>query len=395
VANQVNLLTRSNVSNGAAIVIDPKTGEIRALVGSHDWNDQQNGKLNMVTATRQPGSSFKPVVYSSGIENEVFSAATIWQDKATDFGGGYIPKNYDLRYHGNVTTRRALANSYNVPAVAALQKNGIENTVETAKSLGITTLDNAESHGLSLALGSGQARLTEMTNAYATFANAGKYNSLTTISSIQNKDKKQIYEHKVQNKKAISAQTSYIMSSMLSDNIARSSTFGSSLNLQNQRLAAVKTGTTENYRDAWTIGYTPSLAVGVWIGNNDNTPMSSIAGASGAAPIWRNIMNQTLLGTPKETFPQPSDLTVRSICTNNGALAVNAGPNTATEYFRPGTLPKETCNESVYKEPEVKEETKKDETQNTDTSTTEKPKKNEKNTNQPPGQTDPSLPSIP
>ena len=243
--------------------------------------------------------------------------------------------------------RQSLANSYNIPAVAALQKNGIKNTVTTAEELGLTTLQDAESYGLSLALGSGQAKLTEMTNAYATFANQGKYNELTTITSITNKDGKTIFTHKPKNKSVISDQTAYIMSSMMSDSTARSATFGSSLNLQGQRPAAVKTGTTENYRDAWTIGYTPNLAVGVWIGNNDNAPMSSVAGASGAAPIWRSIMNLTLAGTPVQQFSAPKGLSVRSICRNNGVLAQNAGDNTMTEYFRPGTLPTATCNTTV------------------------------------------------
>jgi 1A family penicillin-binding protein len=346
VSAQVARLARSNVSNGAAVLIDPSNGEIRALVGSHDWEDATNGKLNMTTATRQPGSSFKPLVYASGIENDVFSAASTWEDKATDFGGGYSPKNYDLRYHGTVTTRQSLANSYNIPAVAALQKNGIKDTVTTAQDLGLTTLKDAQSYGLSLALGSGQAKLTEMTNAYATFANQGKYNDLTTITSITNKDGKTIFTHKAKNKSVISDQTAYIMSSMMSDSSARSATFGSSLNLQGQRPAAVKTGTTENYRDAWTIGYTPNLAVGVWIGNNDNAPMSSVAGASGAAPIWRSIMNLTLAGTPVQQFNAPKGLSIRSICRASGALAQNAGDNTMTEYFRPGTLPKTSCNET-------------------------------------------------
>jgi len=352
VADQINKLSRSSVSNGAAVAIDPKNGEIRALVGSHDWNDPINGKINMATTTRQPGSSFKPIMYASGIENKVFSAATIWQDKPTDFGGGYSPKNYDLRYHGNVTTRQALANSYNIPAVAALQKNGIENTLQTAKSLGISTLGEANEYGLSLALGTGQAKLTEMTNAFATFANSGLYNKYTTISKITDKNHNDIYKNKPKNKKAISSQTAYIMSSMMSDKAARASTFGSSLNLNGQRIAAVKTGTTEDYKDAWTIGYTPSLAVGVWIGNNDNTPMSKIAGSSGAAPVWRSIMNEAHIGKVNEEFTRPADITIRSICRNNGALAVNAGNNTITEYFRPGTLPTEKCNVSIQKQPE-------------------------------------------
>lgn len=346
VASQVDRLAGSNVSNGAAVVVDPKTGQIRALVGSRDWNNPSFGKLNITIATRQPGSSFKPFVYATGIENRNFSAATILHDKATDFGGGYSPKNYDLRYRGDVTVRRSLANSLNIPAVEALQKAGIEDTIKTAENFGLTTLEEDNDYGLSMALGTAPAKLTEMTNAYAAFANAGNRNELTTISSITNKNKQNIYTYKQKSKEALSPQTSFIISSILSDNVARSEVFGGSLTLGGGRSAAVKTGTTEDYRDAWAIGYTPSLAVGVWIGNNDNAPMSRVAGSSGAAPIWRTISQQLLAGTTIEQFAQPGGLTVRSICRNNGALATSGGGNNVmTEYFIPGTLPTARCNE--------------------------------------------------
>lgn len=355
VQTQVSRLSRSKVSNGAAVVIDPKTGEIRALVGSVDYNNEQFGKVNMATATRQPGSSFKPFVYSEGIEKGDFSAASIWHDKLTDFGGGYEPKNYDLTYHGDVTTRRALANSFNIPAVAALQKVGIDNAIDNATNLGLTTLNKKTNYGLPLALGTAQARLTEMTGAYGVFANGGNKNDITTIDSITDKNNHKIYQHESQNKQVISPQTSYIMSSMLSDNTARAETFGSSLTLSGKRPAAVKTGTTEDYRDAWTIGYTPSVVVGVWIGNNDNTPMNSVAGSLGAAPIWKNLLQQVTSGTQVEQFTQPGGLTVRSICRSNGALAQTSGSNTMTEYFIPGTLPTTTCNQ--YQAPEPQTET--------------------------------------
>lgn len=344
VANQVNRLARSNVSNGSAVVMDPRTGEVRALVGSKDWNNEVFGKFNIATATRQPGSSFKPLVYATGIENKDFSAATILNDKATDFGG-YSPKNYDLRYRGDVTVRRSLANSLNVPAVQALQKAGIDETIDTATAFGLTTIDKKGDYGLSMALGTAPAKLTEMTNAYGVFANQGRHNPVTTISQITDKNQKKIFTYRAANTKAISTQTSYIISSILSDNTARSELFGSSLNLSGRRLAAVKTGTTENYRDAWTIGYTPSLVVGVWIGNNDDSPMSRVAGSSGAAPIWKNTMQSLLQGTANEEFAKPSGLTVRSICRQNGALAENNSNNTMTEYFVPGTLPIARCNQ--------------------------------------------------
>lgn len=345
VSAQVNRLARSSVSNGSAVIIDPKNGEIRALVGSADWDNDQFGKYNIATASRQPGSSFKPLVYATGIENKDFSAATLMHDKATDFGGGYSPKNYDLRYRGDVTVRRSLANSLNIPAVEALREAGIKDTIKTAKDFGITTIDEDANYGLSMALGTAPAKLTEMTNAYATFSNQGQYNQVTTIDSITDKNKDLIYEYEPDSKEAISKQTSYIISSILSDNVARGEVFGSSLTLSGGRPAAVKTGTTENYRDAWTIGYTPSLTIGVWIGNNDETQMSRVAGSSGAAPIWKNLMQDILKGQPVEKFVVPGGITSRSICRNNGALAESGGSNTMTEYFIPGTLPSTRCNE--------------------------------------------------
>ncbi|MBP9738673.1 penicillin-binding protein [Candidatus Saccharibacteria bacterium] len=344
VQTQVTKLASSNVSNGASVVLDSRTGEVRALVGSADWNNPEFGKFNAATAKRQPGSSFKPIVYGTGIENRDFSAATIFSDVATDFGG-YAPKNYDLKFHGDVTTRKALANSYNIPAIKALQQAGIPETVQTSQDLGITTIDDSNNAGLAMALGTEVVPLTEMTDAYATLANNGQFNTLTLYTSITDKNGKVIFTSKPTNKRAISNQTSHILSSILSDNVARATTFGSSLSLSGGRPGAVKTGTTEDYRDALTIGYTPSVTVGVWIGNNDNSPMSRVAGSSGAAPIWKNIVNQVTAGTAKEQFTPPKDITQRLICRSSGALADNEGEGTMTEYFRPGTLPATRCNE--------------------------------------------------
>lgn len=344
VQTQVNNLQWSNVSNGATVVMDPKNGAVRALVGSADWNNETFGKFNITTSThRQPGSSFKPLVYATGIEEKKLTAATILHDKPTDFGN-YKPENYDRSYRGDVTLRRALANSLNIPAVEALQRTGIEETIQTSQEFGITTLDKNENYGLSLALGTAPVPLTEMTNAYATFANQGKKNDTTLVEQITDKNEKVIYTDKPENKQVISDQTAYIMSSMMSDAIARSEIFGNSLNLNDGRIAAVKTGTTEEYRDAWAIGYTPSLVVGAWVGNNDNSAMTSIAGATGAAPIWRNLMQQLLRDADHEEFPVAKGLTIRMICRGNGALASSAGTNTMTEYFKPGTLPTATCS---------------------------------------------------
>lgn len=377
VAAQVDRLRGSKVSNGSVVIEDPRTGDVLAVVGSRDWNNEQFGKVNIATASRQPGSSFKPIVYATGIEDKTLSAATILHDKKTDFGGGYSPNNYDLRFRGDVTVRRALANSLNVPAVEAMQKIGVGDVIAQAKELGITTLNESpEFYGLPLALGAGQAKLTEMTNAYAAFANQGNLPEQRLILSIDDKYDSRVFTAETKTTKPISDQTAFIMSSMLSDNSARSEVFGSSLNLSGGRLGAVKTGTTEDYRDAWTIGYTPSLVIGVWIGNNDNTPMSSVAGSSGSAPIWRILMNQLLAGTPKETFTEPAGLFARNICYGSGALAETRSSNTYTEYFRSGTLPTKTCNqpqpEKEESTPPPKEVTPEDE-ENDQTPDTETP----------------------
>jgi len=345
VKKQVNNLRYSKVSNGSSVIIDPKTGEILALVGSVDWNNTDFGKVNMTTSTRQPGSSFKPFVYGTGIQNREMTAATIFSDTPQDFNG-YKPKDYDLKYRGDVTLRRALSNSLNIPAIEALNKIGLDPVIANAKAAGLTTLDkSASDYGLPLALGSAQARLTEMTNAYAAFANGGTHHDLQMVLNITNKNKQKIYEEKVTNKQVWTEGTSFIINSILSDNSARAEEFGSSLTVSANRPVAVKTGTTEDYRDAWTIGYTPSLAIGVWIGNNDNSQMSAVAGSSGSGPIWISLMRQILNGKAVEKFNQPSTIVSHDVCKGDGALAQTSGSNTYTEYFLSGTLPTKTCNE--------------------------------------------------
>ncbi len=351
VSEQVSRLSYANASNGSVVVIDPKTGEVNALVGSVDWSNQEFGKVNMATATRQPGSSFKPFVYGTGIEEGTLTSATILHDKLTDFGGGYKPQNYSGTFKGDVSVRRSLANSLNVPAVEAMQMVGISDVINTAKQLGISTLDKpASDYGLSLALGSGQARLTELTNAYATLANQGKRNDIQLILSIKDKSDKEIFKSKSKTVNAISAQTAYILSSILSDNAARAETFGSSLSLWGNRPAAVKTGTTEDYRDALTVGYTPSLAIGVWVGNSDNTPMTSIAGSIGSGPIWRQLMQEFLGNSNWEQFQQPSGVVALQVCYGKEAIAETSGNNTYTEYFRASKIPTEKCNAAPKQE---------------------------------------------
>lgn len=352
---QVGRLARSSVTNGSTVIIDPKTGEIKALVGSKNYNEPGFGAVNMATATRQPGSSFKPIVYATGIEDKSLMASTIFEDKLTNFGG-YAPRNYNNRFNGNVSLRYSLANSLNVPAVLAMQKVGVQDAMNTAKSLGITTLKNTPEHyGLPLALGSGESRLDELTNAYATLANGGLHTDMRTILTITDKDNKEIFRSAPKQRQAISSQTSFIMSSILSDNAARSPTFGNSLTLNRGRVAAVKTGTTEDYRDALTVGYTPSLAIGVWIGNNDNSPMSAVAGSSGSGPIWRQLMQDILGTSPVEQFSVPSGVVQQPVCRGQNAIADSSGDNTFNEYFRASALPSDRCNQKPVEQPQPEE----------------------------------------
>lgn len=342
VQNQVARLSGNKVSNGATIAINPKNGEILALVGSHDYYDEDNGKINMVVRSRQPGSSFKPIVYAKALLEEDITPATQLDDKAITFPGGYKPKNYDGRFRNEVLVRYALANSLNIPVLHVLDMIGIPAAIAMAEDLGINTLTRPDDYGLSLALGAAEVPLIQMASAFGTFANEGQYIKPTTIMQIQDKKNKVIYTNVPQPRQAIDARVAYQISSILSDNKARSEVFGGSLTIS--RPAAVKTGTTEDYRDALTIGYTPSLVVGVWVGNNDNSPMTSIAGSSGAAPIWRQMMEYYLKGTPVEQFKRPLGVLEVNVCRENGLRAEVATSSAYPEFFLTGTAPKQKCN---------------------------------------------------
>lgn len=341
VANQVLNLRFNKVSNGATVVIDPKTGEIKVLVGSKDWYDNQFGKVNIATSLRQPGSSFKPIVYATALEKHLITPATILSDKPTTYKSYdqiYSPKNYDGKFRGPVTARRALANSLNVPSVEVMSKVGVPDALSQAQRFGITTLKDPSNYGLSLVLGAGEVKLLELTSAYAVFANQGKKIDPVTILKIEDKHNQTMYEYKPEPKQIIQPEYAFLISSILSDNNARLEVFGNTLTIS--RPAAVKTGTTENYRDAWTMGYTPSLAVGVWVGNNDGTSMDNIAGSLGAAPIWRALMEKFLQGTLVEQFTSPSSIVRRTVCTFTKDATFSA---VLTEYFAQGTEPLKDC----------------------------------------------------
>lgn len=335
VSEHVEQLKSNNASNGSAVAINVSTGEIRAWVGSKDWYNDTFGKVNMVTAPRSPGSSFKPIVYAAAFEKRIITPATTLRDEPTTFTGNYKPFNYDRKYRGPVSVRRALANSLNIPSVEIISHLGITDTIDMAKELGITTINDPSHYGLSLVLGAGEVSLLEMTNVYATFAREGVWQETVAIRSIEDKFNQIIYQKRPRSRQAIGKSESFLISSILSDNNARAEVFGNVLTLS--KPAAVKTGTSEDFRDALTLGYTPSLAIGVWVGNSDNKPMDNIAGSLGAAPIWRQLMEKFLENNPIETFTPPAEIIAVPLCGTSTAT-----PSGKIEYFVKGTQPA-TC----------------------------------------------------
>jgi len=308
-------LSKNKATNGAAIALDSATSAIRAMVGSADWdNDEIDGKFNVTLSMQQPGSSFKPFVYMRAIERNIISPATMLIDSPTTFAGNYSPKNYDGKFRGPVTTRRALANSLNLPAVEVMDKVGLGDVVAYTRALGLSSLGDPSNYGLSLVLGGGEITPLEITNAYATMASGGIYNQAYAIEKIVDKYGRAVYSRKAENQRVANENAVYIVTSMLSDTNARQEIFGSSLNLPSKRPAAVKTGTTNDYRDAWTIGYTPSYAVGVWVGNNNNAAMDSVAGSLGAAPIWIAMMDEANKIKPIEQFSRPPGVFEGEVC---------------------------------------------------------------------------------
>jgi 1A family penicillin-binding protein len=334
-------IQRNGGTNASSVAIDPTTGEVRGLVGSADWNNPDWGKVNMATTPRQPGSSFKPIYYAQALADGLITPATILADVPTDFNG-YKPLNASKTFSGDVTVRTALSHSLNIPSVKVMEKVGTGTAVATANRMGITSISDKQSYGLSLALGAAEAPLLQMTNAYAAFANQGQQYTPTIIQKINDKYDSTIFKTKEVAKTVQTAQGSYLISSILSDNAARAGIFGSSLTVPGHT-AAVKTGTTDSNRDAWTIGYTPQLVVGVWVGNNNNDSM--LNGGSGmAGPIWVSTMKQALAGVANTQFTVPSGVIQKPVCYGTGALASNSGSGTYNEYFLASALPTETCS---------------------------------------------------
>lgn len=308
-----------NASNAALVTIDPKTGQVLTMVGSRDYFDEKiDGKYNVAVAKRQPGSSFKPFVYATAFKkgftpnSKIFDVFTEFNTGCSPYGEPlrgnadcYNPDNFDGTFKGPITMRSALAESINVVAVKTLYLAGLNNAIATARDMGIKTLTDPDRYGLTLVLGGGEVTPLEMTGAYATFANEGIYNAPTTILSVEDYEGNVLEEFIANPKEALDRNVALMISDVLSDNVARSPTFGlySSLHFPGKSVAA-KTGTTNNNRDAWLVGYSPNIAVGVWSGNNDNTPMKKSSSAI-SGPLFKEFMNEALKTVPNDTFEKP------------------------------------------------------------------------------------------
>lgn len=340
VSDQVASLSTLNVTNGAAMVTDPKTGQILAMVGSKNYWDIDGGNFNVTLAPRQPGSSIKPITYATAFK-QGYSPGTTLLDTPTVFqnpwGESYAPVNYDGAFHGAVTIRNALGSSFNIPAVKTLAMVGIPNMLRTAHDLGITTLNDTDRYGLSLTLGAGEVRLIDMMTVYATFSQMGIKHDPTPVLKIVD-SQGNIIEDNTQNPgvRVLPKGIAYMIDSILSDNSARAAAFGlnSLLNITGHTIA-VKTGTTDSKKDNWTFGFTPNYVVGVWVGNNDNSPMNPAlaSGITGAAPIWNAIM-KNLLGSEDIAFEKPSDVVIASV-DGHEDLVLTTQPPKQTEKPKP------------------------------------------------------------
>ena len=347
--------------NSALTAIDPKTGQILAMVGSRDyWKDplpegcdpgincKFEGNVNVTTRNRQPGSAFKPFVYATAFKKG-YTDKTMLFDIPTQFDTGcnaagvpvyqgsqcYSPKNFDLKYRGPVTVRQALANSLNIPSVQMLYLAGVDDSINTAEDMGISTLKDRSRFGLSLVLGGGEVKLLEMTSAFGVLATEGVKHSPTPILRIEDSKGKVLEEFSDEPVSVLDSEITRMVSDILSDNVARAPVFGSRSALYfPDRPIAAKTGTTNEFRDGWTIGYTPSLAVGVWTGNNDNTPIKQEPGVYVAAPIWRAFFQQAFekLNLPPESFTPPEKKIVTKPILN-GEYIVNGAIHSTLYYI--------------------------------------------------------------
>lgn len=322
-----------NLTNAALVALQPGTGQILAMLGSVDYEDDSiDGRVNVAIRERQPGSSIKPITYVTAFEQGITPATVIW-DVETEIpleeeGEIYRPQNYDEEFHGPVRVRDALANSYNVPAIKVLRQVGVAETLDTAHRMGIQGLRHPpEYYGLSLTLGGGEVTLLDLTTAYATLSNEGKYVAPWAIAWVADSEGRVIYKHDPPEPvQVLDPRAVYLVTDILSDNAARTPEFGPNSSLKVSQPAAAKTGTTNDFRDNWTLGYTPYLTVGVWAGNSDNSPMVKSSGLTGAGPLWHDFMEgvfaspellselREIVSPLPQTFERPAGIVEAEVC---------------------------------------------------------------------------------
>ncbi len=338
-----------NVNDAAVVTIDPRSGQILAMVGSADYFDAAiSGAINMATAPRQPGSALKPLIYAAAMDPtqpSPWTAATMLLDVSTAFtthdGKAYVPVDYDGKERGPVLARSALASSLNIPAVLALQHVGLQRLMGEAAQLGITTFGDPDQYDLSLALGGGDVSLLELTAAYGTLAAGGVKVTPQAILDVSDPQGNILYNTPAAERpQVMDPRVAWLVSDMLSDDAAREIGFGHNSVLQIDRPAAVKTGTTTNFHDNWTVGYTPSLVVGVWAGNADQAAMHGVNGLTGAAPIWHEFIRTALNGRKVEEFERPAGLVQVEVCALSGKLPSADCPYRRLEWFIDGTQPR-------------------------------------------------------
>ncbi|OGE24952.1 hypothetical protein A3C26_00400 [Candidatus Daviesbacteria bacterium RIFCSPHIGHO2_02_FULL_39_12] len=319
VADETNKLGNLNVKNAAAMVTYATTGQILAMIGSKDYHQPDFGAFNVAVSLRQPGSSIKVATYVTAFKqgfspgNTILDVPVSFRD---EWGTGYSPVNYDGAYHGAVSIRQALGSSYNIPAVKLLATVGLDNMIQTAKDLGITTFTDPKRYGLSLTLGAAEVKMTDMMTVYGTLSQMGAKRIATPILKVIDSTGNILEEYEDQPKQVIPQGVAYLVTNILTDNKARTPAFGDKSQLKIEgKTVAVKTGTSDNKRDNWTFGYTPEYIVGVWVGNNDNSPMnpSLTSGVTGATPIWHQIMTQLLVNKTDMAFARPPEVMETSI----------------------------------------------------------------------------------
>jgi len=351
-----------HLSDAALVALDPRNGEILVMLGSPDYFDAAiDGAVNVTLMPRQPGSAIKPLTYAAAFDAtrpRPYTPATLIADVRTAFltkeGRPYVPVNYDFTYHGPVLARRALACSYNLPAVKVLQEVGVEQMAALARRLGITTFTDVERFGLALTLGGGEVRLLELTAAYAALANEGRRVTPVAITRVEDARGRVLRRWQPEpGQRVLDPRVAYLITHILSDEWARMPAFGEGSALRLSRPAAAKTGTTTDWRDNWTIGYTPDLAVGVWAGNADNSPMREVSGVTGASPMWHDFMERVLTGRPARKFEEPEGLVRVQICTLSGKRPDPLCPHHREELFIPGTEPTQVC--AMHRAPEVED----------------------------------------